>query len=91
MIAAAVKADQLIMLSNVPGLLKNFPDESSLIATVAKNELEDAMQYAEGRFKKKVMGAAEALDYGVGQVVFADARIEQPITAALNGKGTVIS
>ncbi len=91
MIAAAIKADQLIMLSNVPGLLKKFPDESSLIATVAKNELEAAMQYAAGRFKKKVMGAAEALDYGVGQVVFADARIEQPITAALNGKGTVIS
>lgn len=91
MIAAATKAEKLIILSNVPGLLRNFPDESTLIERVSRNELEDAMQFAEGRFKKKVMGAAEALGEGVGEVVFADARIEKPISAALAGKGTVIS
>ena len=31
MIAAALGAEQLIILSNVPGLLRDFPDESTLI------------------------------------------------------------
>jgi hypothetical protein len=37
------------------------------------------------------MGATEALSEGVREVVFADARIDKPISAALEGKGTVIS
>jgi acetylglutamate/LysW-gamma-L-alpha-aminoadipate kinase len=53
--------------------------------------VEESMKFAEGRFKKKVMGATEALSEGVREVVFADARIDKPISAALEGKGTVIS
>ena len=52
---------------------------------------EDFMQYAEGRMKKKVMGAVEAVQAGVGRVVFADGRIAQPLHAALEGQGTVIT
>ncbi len=90
-LAAAVKADKLIILSNVPGLLRDVKDESSLITKVDKAFVEEAMKFAEGRFKKKVMGATEALSEGVKEVVFADARIEKPISAALEGKGTVIN
>jgi acetylglutamate/LysW-gamma-L-alpha-aminoadipate kinase len=91
MIAAALGAKQLIILSNVPGLLRNFPDESSLIPRIRYGELEQALSFAEGRMKKKVLGASEAIAGGVSQVVFADARIERPIFNAMNGKGTVIS
>jgi acetylglutamate kinase len=31
MVAAAFNAEALVILSNVPGLLRNFPDEASLI------------------------------------------------------------
>ena len=41
------------------------------------------MQYAEGRMKKKVMGAVEAIGEGVQRVVFADGRIEKPIRRAI--------
>ena len=40
--------------------------------------------------KKKVMGAAEALEQGVGRVVFADGRVDRPVSRALAGEGTVI-
>ena len=89
-LASALKAHQLIILSNVPGLLKNFPDESSLIPLIEKDCIQDFMEFAEGRMKKKVMGAAEAVAEGVGQVVFADARVTRPIHSALAGRGTVI-
>ena len=89
-IAAALSADSLIILSNVPGLLRNFPDPSSLVTRIPKAEVDDYMVYAEGRFKKKVLGAAEALNDGVGRIVLADSRVDQPIRAAMAGNGTVI-
>lgn len=91
MIAHALGAEQFIILSNVPGLLRNFPDESSLMRHIPKDRVEESMTFAEGRMKKKVMGAAEALAGGtVKQVIFADARVEAPIRAAMAGQGTVI-
>jgi acetylglutamate/LysW-gamma-L-alpha-aminoadipate kinase len=86
----ALSADQLIILSNVPGLLREFPDESTLIEHIPAQQVEEYMAFAEGRMKKKVMGAAEAVAEGVGRVVFADARLPDPVTAALRSQGTVI-
>ena len=40
--------------------------------------------------KKKVLGAEEALQGGVGQVIIADGRIANPISNALAGNGTII-
>jgi acetylglutamate/LysW-gamma-L-alpha-aminoadipate kinase len=91
MIAGALQAERLIILSNVPGLLRRFPDERTLIAHIDKEAVEHSLEFAEGRMKKKVLGASEALARGVGQVVFADGRIAHPIQNALKGQGTVIS
>lgn len=89
-IAAAFNAEALVLLSNVPGLLRTFPDETSLIAQIARSDIEEYLPVAQGRMKKKVLGAAEALAAGVGRVIFGDARVAQPITRALAGHGTVI-
>ncbi len=90
-VAGAVHAEKLVILSNVPGLLRQFPDESTLIPHIAKDSVEPALAFAEGRMKKKVLGASEALQLGVAEVIFADGRVEQPVTRALAGQGTVIS
>lgn len=89
-VAAALGAEQLIILSNVPGLLREYPDESTLIRHIPAAQVEQAMSFAEDRMKKKVLGAVEAIAEGVKRVVFADARLERPVTAALAGQGTVI-
>ncbi|HMD88169.1 MAG TPA: [LysW]-aminoadipate kinase [Anaerolineaceae bacterium] len=91
MVAGAIKAEQLIILTNVPGLMRKFPDESTLITHLAKTGLEQALSFAEGRMKKKVLGASEALDLGVAKVIFADGRVDHPLLDALSGKGTTIS
>jgi len=90
-VAGAAQAEALIILTNVPGLMRNFPDESTLIAHLPKNGLEQALSFAEGRMKKKVLGASEALNLGVPKVIFADGRTEHPLLDALAGKGTLIS
>jgi len=89
-IAGAMKAEQLILLAAVGGLLRQFPDESTLIPHIPAAKLEQFMQVAEGRMKKKVMGAGEALAAGVPRVVFGDARGPEPLKRALAGQGTVI-
>lgn len=88
--AAALGAEALLLLSNVPGLLRQFPDESSLARRVARSEIEAAAAWAQGRMKKKVLGAGEALTGGVRRVVIGDARGREPVTRALAGEGTVI-
>jgi acetylglutamate/LysW-gamma-L-alpha-aminoadipate kinase len=90
-IAQALEATDLVILSNVPGLLRDFPDEDTIIPRIDRTRVEEAMAFAEGRMKKKVLGATEALGAGVGRVIFADGRIEAPIRAALAGQGTVIA
>jgi [amino group carrier protein]-L-2-aminoadipate 6-kinase len=91
MVAGAVKASELIILTNVPGLMRSFPDESTVIPYIPKSGLEAALSLAEGRMKKKVLGATEALNLGVPKVIFADGRVEHPLQNALSGAGTVIS
>ena len=90
MLAAALQADTLLLLTAVPGLLRSFPDESTLIHNLSQQKLEEALTFAEGRMKKKVLGAREALQGGVGRVIIADGRVQRPISEALSGKGTVI-
>lgn len=90
MIAAALNAEMLILLTAAPGLLQNFPDEASLIQTLPQNRLPVAFEAAQGRMKKKVLGAEEALSGGVERVIIADGRVSSPISAALSGKGTTI-
>ncbi|MBA2668297.1 MAG: [LysW]-aminoadipate kinase [Trueperaceae bacterium] len=90
-VAVALGASTLVLLSNVPGLLADFPDESSLIAHVDAASVLESLDLAQGRMKKKLLGAAEAVAGGVGRVVLGDARIDAPVSAALAGRGTVIS
>lgn len=90
MVAGALHADALVILTDMPGLLKQFPDESTLITEIPRAQADRFMQYAEGRMKKKVMGAVEAIEGGVQKVIFADGRIGQPVTRALGGGGTHI-
>jgi len=90
MLAIALKADTLLLLTAVPGLMRSFPDESTLIKSLPGAKLEEAIGFAEGRMKKKVLGAQEALAGGVKRVIIADGRTGAPISDALAGNGTVI-
>ena len=90
MVASALKAENLLLLTAVPGLMKNFPDESTLIRQLPQSQLAAASEAAQGRMKKKVLGAEEALKGGVSRVIIADGRIRSPISGALAGNGTVI-
>lgn len=89
-LAVALGAQTLLLLSNVPGLLRDLEDPTSLVAHVPLAEVEAAMAFAGGRMKKKLLGAQEAVEKGVTRVILGDANRETPVQDALAGTGTVV-
>jgi acetylglutamate/LysW-gamma-L-alpha-aminoadipate kinase len=90
-IASALKADTVVILSNVPGLLRDLSDETTLVSQIPIVHLQSYLdRYARGRMKRKLLGTTEAMKDGVSKVIIADGRVPQPLQLALAGQGTVI-
>ncbi len=89
-LAIALGADGLLFFSDTPGLLADRADETSLIQEINAAAPEAALAVAGGRMTVKVEAALDAVARGVGRVIFADGRAEQPIQRALAGRGTTI-
>ncbi|HET8986462.1 MAG TPA: [LysW]-aminoadipate kinase [Trueperaceae bacterium] len=89
-IATSMGADTLLLLSNVPGLLRDLADESSLVEGFSCDELDEYAAFASGRMKMKLLGATEAVRGGVQRVILGDARTDLSVSSALAGAGTVI-
>jgi acetylglutamate/LysW-gamma-L-alpha-aminoadipate kinase len=85
-VAAALHADALVIMTNVPGLLANPEDQASVISTIPTDQLADYVQYAHGRMRKKLLGAQEALQNGVPRVCIGS----NSLLDVLDGAGTVI-
>jgi len=90
-VAIALGAEALLLLSNVPGLLRDPSDEGTLVTHVDAAEPSEAERWALGRMRAKLDGALAAVHGGVGRVVLGDARPEGAVRAALAGRGTVVS
>ncbi|MFG0292507.1 MAG: [LysW]-aminoadipate kinase [Phycisphaerales bacterium JB050] len=87
--AVALRADELLLLSNVPGVLRNPSDRGSLIESVDVETLDVARDAAGGRMRNKVLAAEEAMRGGVSQVVIGSASGVDAIAQARSGRGTV--
>jgi acetylglutamate/LysW-gamma-L-alpha-aminoadipate kinase len=89
--AAALGAKELVILSNVPGLLRDVNDPTTLISSISKSDLQAGQSVALDRMKKKLLGAEEALAGGVQRVILGSANRTNPVRDALAGLGTVIA
>jgi acetylglutamate/LysW-gamma-L-alpha-aminoadipate kinase len=89
-IAGALDAT-LLLLTDVPGILEDPDDRSTLVREVDEPAEWDHLQsLAEGGMGRKVMAAGEALEGGAAEVVVADANLDRPVMTALEGDGTHI-
>ena len=85
-IAAALHADTLAIMTNVPGLLTDPTNHSTVIPSIPASGLDDYTHYAQGRMRKKLLGAQEALRGGVGRVCIGSGSLLE----VLAGAGTTI-
>jgi len=86
-VAAALHAEALVIMTNVPGLLADPQDASTLIRTIPADQLEEYMSYAKGRMRKKLLGAQEALQGSVSRVCIGS----ESLHGVVEGSGTVIT
>ncbi|MYD08794.1 MAG: [LysW]-aminoadipate kinase [Chloroflexi bacterium] len=90
-VAGALGASALVILSNVRGLYRNYPNEDSFVEQIALSDIGSALDWAQGRMKRKVLAAQEALTQGVSAAVIGDGRVSNPVSRALRGEGTRFS
>lgn len=88
-IAAGLETRRFVILSNVPGLMRDYPNEDTVVPRLDSQELERALEWAHGRMKRKLLSVNEALEGGVSEVVLADGRASNPVQRALRGEGTL--
>ena len=76
-IAQALKADKIIYLSDVNGVLRDFKDPQSTISTLTIAEIDELKKQGiiDGGMLPKVDSAIEALRHGVKKVHFLDGRM----------------
>ncbi len=87
-VAGALKADRLILLTDVDGLKL----DGEVVPKLAVSEVEEALPKIGGGMITKVYAAMEAIEQGVGEVVISSGVRKMPISSSLNHEcGTVIS
>ncbi|MCL1970243.1 MAG: [LysW]-aminoadipate/[LysW]-glutamate kinase [Candidatus Bathyarchaeota archaeon] len=87
-LAGALKADKLVLLTDVEGLLIKGKCVSKIVAS----EVKEALPSIGGGMSTKVHAGLEALNQGVKEVFITLGTAKQPITLALNYKvGTVMT
>jgi acetylglutamate/LysW-gamma-L-alpha-aminoadipate kinase len=90
-VASALHAEVLVLLTDVPGLLRDRTDPTSVVPSIDPPEMEQAMKLASGGMKKKLLGAQEAITGGVLQVILGLGRGANPVRQALAGHGTRVA
>jgi acetylglutamate kinase len=86
-IAAALGASSLIVMTDVAGIYRNWPDKSSLIEIISAIELESIKSgFAEG-MAPKVQAALDALSFGAQAVRIIDGTDPDSFASALAGQG----
>jgi acetylglutamate/LysW-gamma-L-alpha-aminoadipate kinase len=88
-IAAALHAQTLVMLTDAPGVLADVDDESSMLP-VYQVPATGAPVDVSGGMRLKLVAAREALVANVPRVLVADGRRQHPVAAAMSGEATRI-
>lgn len=91
-IAGALDAIALIVMTDVPGIYRNWPDRGSLISSITRDELfEIKDSFADG-MSPKVAACLEAIDGGARAVRIIDGKDPEAFALALeNSGGTLVS
>ncbi|MCK5673326.1 MAG: acetylglutamate kinase [Spirochaetales bacterium] len=94
-LASALKAQKLIYISDIPGILRNIEDEKSLIHQTTLKEIEKLKKEGiiNGGMIPKVDFAVKAVSGGVSSVHILDGRVEHSILLEIftkKGIGTII-
>ncbi len=73
-LAVALKAAKLVVLTDVPGLYRDWPDRASLVHSIGADELEAMLPTLESGMVPKMTACLEAVRGGVPKAAIIDGR-----------------
>ena len=92
-IASAIKAQKIVILTDVVGLMEKYPDEKSLIATIDLNSLRKLMPSLDEGMKPKMQACLDAVTSGVSRAHVIDGREAHALLVEVftdSGTGTMV-
>lgn len=92
-LAVALGASKLLMLTDVEGVYRDYPDPASLIRSIRASELRELLPTMASGMIPKVEACLRAIDGGVGQVHVIDGRLAHSVLIEVMtdaGTGTMV-
>ncbi|MHA1275870.1 MAG: [LysW]-aminoadipate kinase [Candidatus Helarchaeota archaeon] len=78
-IASALRAERLILFTDVQGVLK----DGKLVMKIGREDLTEFLNLVKGGMKKKIFAAKEALELGIQEVIISSGLVDKPISKAV--------
>ncbi len=78
-VAGGIKADRVIFITNVNGLMLN----EKLVPSLTLEKAKEILPKIGFGMEKKVLACTEALDMGVGEAIIASGQVDNPISSAI--------
>lgn len=92
-IAKAIKANKFVVLTDVSGLMENYPDEKTLIPTIDIANLKILIPKLDEGMRPKMMACLEAVESGVTRAHVIDGRLPHAVLVEVftnAGTGTMV-
>ena len=92
-VAVALNAHKFVVLTDVPGLYRNWPDTSDLISSISVSQLESMLPSLESGMVPKMEACIAAVRGGLPQATVVDGRVAHCVLLEVftdNGVGTMV-
>jgi acetylglutamate kinase len=93
-LAIALRARKLVILTNVPGLYRDWPDRDSLVSSIGSAELRELLPSLDAGMIPKMAACLHAVEAGVPKAAVIDGRDEHSLLFELftsSGSGTEVT
>lgn len=93
-LAVELKADRLVMLTNVAGLYAHWPDSDEVIGQITASEIRELLPSLESGMIPKMEACLAAIDGGVPRATVLDGRVQHSVLLEIftdDGVGTLIT
>ncbi|MGO4958363.1 acetylglutamate kinase [Luteococcus sp. Sow4_B9] len=92
-LAVALKAERLVMLTDVEGLYADWPDEDSIITQITASELQEMLPSLESGMRPKMEACLRAVQGMVPRATVIDGRVQHSLLLEVftnDGLGTMV-
>ena len=92
-LAVALRAEKLVVLTDVPGLYSDWPDRDSLVSELSASELEELLPDLESGMIPKMQACLNAVRGGVARAHIIDGRVSHSVLLEVftpSGIGTLV-